>query len=314
MMRTPKKYPAFTRTELCVVLGLVMLLASTALPAIQKARLDSRQVACKNNLKQLGLALHNYHDVYNSFPPGWVSGTPDAKGSQSWGWQCGILPYVDQAALYNTMFEIEHNMELINTPGFQSTELGEILTTSMPPYRCPSDKIQQSNPYRGGWGVSNYSGNFGTKPIARWGTTQSSSNWPGQVPTTQPIGRRQSTSSDGMMWVDSSVGFNEVDDGSSNVILLGERSHYSHAGIWIGPRSNYHESDAVTDGSHASRPNRSQSGFSAEHGDILFVLMCDGSTRPLHPDIESRADGTGLFQRLMSRNDGEPVDEFYSEF
>ena len=91
----------FTFVELLVVLAIVAVGLALTLPAVQHSIQDARRVHCTNNLKQLGLALHNYHDVYGLFAPGWISreGAPGLGGRV--GWQVGILPFVDQAPLYN---------------------------------------------------------------------------------------------------------------------------------------------------------------------------------------------------------------------
>ncbi len=88
----------FTLIELLVVIAIIAILIALLLPAVQQAREAARRTQCKNNLKQIGLSLHNYHDVYNSFPNGTVS-----TSAGNWGisWWARVLPYVDQAPLYN---------------------------------------------------------------------------------------------------------------------------------------------------------------------------------------------------------------------
>src|SRR6188472_2033110 len=106
----------FTLIELLVVIAVIAVLIALLLPAVQQAREAARRTQCKNNLKQLGLALHNFHDTYSRFPPGCM---PDLSGAQtdpganatvqaSWGssWKVHILPYVDQAPMYtNWVFQ-----------------------------------------------------------------------------------------------------------------------------------------------------------------------------------------------------------------
>ena len=90
----------FTLIELLVVIAIIAVLIALLLPAVQQARESARRTQCKNNLKQLGLALHNYHDTHNFFPPGNV-----ASQVGGWGpsWWIFILPYIDQAPVYSSL-------------------------------------------------------------------------------------------------------------------------------------------------------------------------------------------------------------------
>ena len=93
---TGRARAAFTMVEMLVVLGIVALLIALLLPAVQQAREAARRSSCKNNLKQLGLALHNYHDTHNALPPGWMQRSPSAKSkADSWAWGYFVLPYLD---------------------------------------------------------------------------------------------------------------------------------------------------------------------------------------------------------------------------
>src|SRR5262245_17149207 len=106
------KRRGFTLIELLVVIAIIAVLIALLLPAVQQAREAARRTQCKNNLKQIGLAMHNYHDVYNTFPPGAVARFPvsnDGGGSSTstepglWSWGFSILPYIDQSTTYNAL-------------------------------------------------------------------------------------------------------------------------------------------------------------------------------------------------------------------
>ena len=105
-----RRVRGFTLIELLVVIAIIAILIALLLPAVQQAREAARRTQCKNNMKQLGLALHNYHDVYGSMAPGIVvditnPGAAPTVGSNdpAWGWQALILPFIDQAPLFNTL-------------------------------------------------------------------------------------------------------------------------------------------------------------------------------------------------------------------
>src|SRR4051812_6730319 len=97
----PKTFKrGFTLIELLVVIAIIAVLIALLLPAVQQAREAARRSQCKNNLKQIGLALHNYHDTANTLPPGWIGDPTGSNAGNRWGWGTMILPYLDQAPLY----------------------------------------------------------------------------------------------------------------------------------------------------------------------------------------------------------------------
>ena len=286
-----------TIVELLVVLAIVAVSLALGLPAIQHSIQDARRSQCKNNMKQLGLALHNYHEVYATFAPGWISrdGTP-GTGARS-GWQVAILPFVDQAPLYNQInFQLPSPIEVDGKPV-------PLFQTPLPIYRCPTDPTPATNPLRGEYGTSNYSGNYGHVPPPRLRALGMSDFWPGAVEA--PMKSR------GIFARNSSVRIQDVTDGTSNTILAGERGIASGAGIWPGVTGNGHEDDALTDGSHRSRPNAGLFSFSSRHDGGVHILMCDGSVRFLSDKIDSKpGPQLGVLQILATRNDGMPLGDF----
>ncbi|MCB1129315.1 MAG: DUF1559 domain-containing protein, partial [Verrucomicrobiae bacterium] len=117
----------FTLIELLVVIAIIAILIALLLPAVQQAREAARRTECKNKLKQLGLALHNYHDTFRAFPAAFYRGTTTSPG---WGWGTMILPYIDQAPLYN---------QWVMTVSYDNGQNQTARRTKLAAYKCPSD-------------------------------------------------------------------------------------------------------------------------------------------------------------------------------
>ncbi len=304
MSHNPKRSrPGFTRIELLVAAAIGLLLAANAAPAVMQAREAAQRTQCKNNLKQLGLAMHNYHDVFNSFPPGYVVRNWDSTSQRGFGWMASLLPYMDQAPVYNRLnYSAGSFMDVVQTPDQKSA-----LMTLVPQYRCPTDVMPDLNTNRGGWPTSNYSGNAGHLPFPRLAAGIVTDFWPGQIPSPHDNKTRS-----GIMGPNSKIGIRDIIDGTSNTIMVGERSATSLAGIWPGITSATHENDALTDTSHLSRPNAGLTSFSSSHKDGLHILVCDGSVRWIEDSIDSQPTDNplqpkGVYQKLGCRNDGQVI-------
>jgi len=135
MLRRSKLRPAFTLIELLVVIAIIAVLIALLLPAVQQAREAARRSQCRNNLKQLGLAMHNYHDAHNSFPMlgGFIA-------SHGWGFLPLLLPYVDQAPLYNRI-NFSASVGCVNA--------SFVHKAPVPSLMCPSDPSQPERGDRG---------------------------------------------------------------------------------------------------------------------------------------------------------------------
>src|SRR5262249_2123177 len=131
IMRSRKR--GFTLIELLVVIAIIAVLVALLLPAVQQAREAARRTQCKNNLKQIGLALYGYQEQFVRLPPGWIgvtNGKPDIYGINGWGWASKILPQMEQTPLYNTI-----NFSLsVAHPTHAAAR-----TTIIPSFRCASD-------------------------------------------------------------------------------------------------------------------------------------------------------------------------------
>jgi len=136
MLRFPRvreRRRAFTLIELLVVIAIIAILIALLVPAVQKVRESAARLQCQNNLKQIGLAVHNYHDVKKALPPSQLWLYPDfpkySLDQKSWSWMFFILPYVEQASLYNQ----------VNPQVDAQVDKPDVIKTPVPVYMCPSD-------------------------------------------------------------------------------------------------------------------------------------------------------------------------------
>ncbi len=289
--------PGFTLIEVLVITGLVFIAVSLATPAIQRARQQSRATTCQNNLKMIGLALHNYHDTYFSLPAAWYARFPQADSPSWMGWQTSLLPFTEQAPLYQAIYDRGQGRSVPEWPANPS-----LAQTAIPGYLCPMDTTGPQNPFRGGFGASSYSGNFGPDLLPRWYESSAELFWPGAIAAP--------TSTNGIFCVNSNTNFRDITDGLSNTAIVSERAARSGAGLWIGVRSNRGDNDAITDMNFLSGINKSYAGFSSRHEGAVTILICDGSVRLILDTIDSKADSTGTLQRLSDRRDGQVIGEF----
>lgn len=309
--------------EAVVAFSVVATLMANSVPALMKAREAARRAECKNNLKRYGLALHNYHDTFNSFPPAFVVRNWNSAQQQGFGWNSMLLPYFDQAQLYTKLAGRYPNPTGLNGGGLieaaQNQASLAAMETEIPGFRCPSDVLPAKNSFRGGWPTSNYSGNAGTIPFPRIVTGTLTDYWPGQIPGPRQNGTTRLDPKvqkfDGIFAINSSVGIRDITDGTSNTLLVGERGASSLGGIWVGVTAASHENDVISEVSHSSRLNQSMTSFSSHHAGGLHFLLCDGAVRWTNDSIDSRPTGSqpmGVLQKLGHRTDGNPVnvDEF----
>src|SRR3954454_9563131 len=212
--RLPRRR-GMTLIELLVVITIIAILIALLLPALQAARETARRARCANNLKQIGLAIYNYHGAVGGFPPGYVSLVPghqptDLEFGPGWGWGTMVLPFIEQTPLYEA---VNFNLP-ITDPGSKT-----VRASTLSIYLCPSS---------GGGGPLRLSDSCGK------GLVNDPS--PGQYVASAGQFRVADWSSDnnGVFFRNSRVGLRDITDGSSLTMMAGERSQTVSEATWVG--------------------------------------------------------------------------------
>jgi prepilin-type N-terminal cleavage/methylation domain-containing protein/prepilin-type processing-associated H-X9-DG protein len=234
MMR--RKRSGFTLIELLVVIAIISVLIGLLLPAVQKVREASFRAQCSNNLKQIGLALHNFHDSNNKFPPGYVDGntnpasTPDNDVGPGWGWAAFLLPYLEQGNVSN---QINFNVAVgtgVNT---------QISQQPLTIFQCPSDVQQPCILYN--WNTYQ-SPNPPTLTVAHgnyvgcngWLECFNGAGGSDQGGGTDGLSGGSGLAAQGLFFRNSGNRIANVLDGLSNTIVVGERSSNHSPSTWTG--------------------------------------------------------------------------------
>lgn len=325
---TGRKKRGFTLIELLVVIAIIAILIALLLPAVQQAREAARRTQCKNNLKQIGLAMHNYHDVYKMFPRGGQHGDRNPTGgpfnSDQWGWGAMILPQIDQGPLFAQLnVGATHFIDAVQVPATL-----DLLRTKIPGYLCPSDAdgelLNSERPVEVSGtdyevGTSNYVGSYGNKA--------------------------QYNNEDGVFYPSKCTRIRDITDGTSNTFLVGERASGAVSGtdrggaaLWAGTGfRNFSSSGPRADGAgvvgyaagnintgfrEQFGTNQPNHGFTSRHVGGAQFALCDGSVRFVSENINSSITigpkpgggiewtNLGTYQHLSGRNDGAVIGEF----
>ena len=309
----------FTLVELLVVIAIIGILIALLLPAVQAAREAARRSQCSNNLKQLALGLHNYHDTHKVFPPGFVDNDPTYNGpvdvahnQNGLAWSALILPFIEQGPLWD---QIKTQMN-----GFArhwaSDASGSAIAAAregVPAFACPSDTMKLINNKRGNYGKNNYLGNSGNNAA---------------------VDRK------GIFWTNSEVLMRDIRDGTANTAMIIERTGTTevgskscgpstglvacdwNAGLWIGARTQggpngWTPGMTSTDvdsygGENATYLiNRSAQtwgpswGNASDHPGGLQWALCDGSVRFVSETIDMLT-----YRYLRGRMDGQVTGDY----
>ena len=303
MLSVRRSRKGFTLIELLVVIAIIAILIALLLPAVQQAREAARRTQCKNNLKQIGLAMHNYHDTFGLFPPGWIGvntsvtpNIPDVTRGSGVGWAVMLLPYLDQAPLYNKMnFNVD-----INNPANDLVRM-----TMLPAFRCPSDT----------GGPFNDIGASGA-PAPPALTTLPTSNYVGnagslEIDTCNVLAPGIQCNNNGALFHNSSVRIRDFTDGTSNTFLAGERKTVVSIGFfatWLGAVPGGDQPFVRILGVADHTPNNPVlhiDDYSSPHEGGAQFLFGDGSVHFLSENIDTISFGS-----LATRAGGEIVNGF----
>jgi prepilin-type N-terminal cleavage/methylation domain-containing protein/prepilin-type processing-associated H-X9-DG protein len=204
----------FTLIELLVVIAIIGILVGLLLPAVQAAREAGRRAQCVNNLKQIGLALHNYETSHQALPPGYLSAF-DAKGidlGPGWGWASMILPQFEQ----NTVFTaINFSLGVETAPNLTAR------LATFQGFLCPSDRVASSWPA--------VDRDLLTGAAKREICQVAPSNYVGMNGVSEP-----GPDGEGLFFRNSRVAFRDITDGLSQTLAIGERSHFLGPATWSG--------------------------------------------------------------------------------
>ncbi len=317
----------FTLVELLVVIAIIGVLVGLLLPAVQSAREAARRTQCINNMRQLGLAMHNHHDSFKRLPPGWTTANNagvQGDGVALWSWGTMILPYIEQNPLSKQLRP--NDVPLQNAVTSLWSTYQPLMTSLMGTFRCPSDdgpvtNIGRSFPGFNNSGeaalsTSNYIGNNNSRSSAQFDDGQTG----------------------GIFFENRGLTLASIVDGTSKTIMLGERRWQytdingllssARAGVVFGINAREvgqrGRNAVVGDGGQKinynhTNTNRSGRGFSSNHPLGAVFVLCDASVRYISDSIDAdlrsnqqtqNAAVNSTMERLLARQDGQPVGDY----
>ncbi|RCS49372.1 DUF1559 domain-containing protein [Bremerella cremea] len=318
----------FTLVELLVVIAIIGVLISLLLPAVQQAREAARRMQCSNNLKQIGLALHNYHDTYRCFPAAFYrSDNPklSSRYGPGWGWGTMILPQLEQ----NSRFD---NLPVSTANASDAASILQYSQPFIPAFRCPSapgGNLNESLPSSSSYpahGISTYKAVFGTRNMQ--------STYSDDGDCTFVAGSCPGNYENGFFGPNSKVKLRDITDGTTNTCMIGETPYGItgrkrddklvdyRASVWIGLTNNGSSSAGSPSVYHMMSTLRgvqangyksqlylingvSIYAFGSHHPGGAMFAMGDASVRFITETTEH-----SIVNNLGQRNDGNVLGEF----
>lgn len=298
-----KAMRGFTLVELLVVIAIIGVLIALLLPAVQQAREAARRMECTNKEKQIGVAMHNYHDTYRALPPAYIY--RGGSGKANWGWAVNILPFLEQGNFYGQLNPGKVRLYQRYKSGASATDK-RLLQTPIDAYRCPSDVTPKLN-NEVKFGNTNYFNIATSNYVCNFGTESSSYT--------------KAKATKGVFYGNSYLAFRDITDGLSNTIMIGERDGGNSkkagakflASVWAGVGANNSiGNNKITrscgrfsftinyDYAAAGSTGNMGKGVSSLHPGGLNVLLCDGSVHFL-PETTNKS---AVVIPMARRNDG----------
>ncbi len=291
---------AMTLIELLVVIAIIGILVGLLLPAVQKVREAAARLQCANNLKQIGLACHSYHDEHHCLPPGYLATTPYPATTPGWGWGAFLLPYLEQSNLW---LKINFKLPLEQQPVIQSL---------IPYYVCPADATPVPFP------ITDES--FSVLCLA------APSSYAACVGDDNS--EVEAATGNGVFYRNSKTRFHDIHDGLSQTVLIGDRAWDDTHGTWAGApnggivRPGIHNPWQATSAPAAvfvlvhnnyinirTDADGGLDDFSSFHPGGANILFADGSVHFLG-SITSDSPARHAFWALGTRNGGEIIQDF----
>ena len=306
----------FTLVELLVVIAIIGVLIALLLPAVQQAREAARRTSCFNNLKQIGLAMHNYHDTYGSFPSGYLANsadhrTPLATGEPGWGWASLILPQMEQGNIADSLIDFRLSITHANNQLARETIIQA--------FACPTDRAPQlfDLHLEGGAHLELASANY----VGSFGTTE--------LHDCEGLAAGRKCEGTGVLDHNGRRRMADITDGTSHTLLIGERAtslggeEELQFSTWAGsvsggeqaiarvlgiadhaPNSQYGEDhDHDHDGGHDhDHDEHHLDDFGSRHPAGTNFVFADGSAHLITETID-----LAVYRALATRSGGEVV-------